>query len=125
MPSFQILSCGVTLLALGTSAVLAQEPSANPPADLPVRPYVTPKIQRQTLSNGLRAVIAEQHNAPLITIRLSIPVGSVSDPSGQPGLASAVASQLTAGVDKYSSVQLREAIEDLGGTLSVSAGSDF
>ena len=116
---------GVLSIVLSSHSAHAQGVSATPPADLAVRPYITPKIQRLTLSNGLRMVVAEQHNSPLITLRLSIPIGSVNDPGDQPGLASAVASQLTAGTDKYSSVQLREAIEDLGGTLTVGAGPDF
>ncbi len=119
------------VVALGALIVMsplfarAQGFPSAPPPDLAIRPYVPPNIVRRTLPNGLRMVIAEQHNSPLVTMRLSLPAGSVSDPSNQPGLASSVAAQFTAGTDKYTSVQLHEAVEDLGGTLGVGAGSDF
>jgi zinc protease len=62
---------------------------------------------------------------PIVTVRLGIQAGSVLDPAGQPKLAAAVASQLTAGTDKYTSLQLREAAAELGGSVGASASDDY
>ncbi len=98
---------------------------ATPPPDLPSRPFVFSKEQTKTLPNGLKIVVVESHTVPVVTLRLGLPAGSVLDPAEAPGLASAVASQMTEGTDKFNSLQLNEAVEGLGGAISVSAGADF
>jgi len=109
---------------LSSSPVQAQKPSATPPPDLPARPFVLSKEQSKTLPNGLKIVVVESHSVPVVTMRLGVLAGSVLDPSDTPGLASAVASQMTEGTDKFNSLQLKEAVEGLGGDIDVSAGRD-
>ncbi len=70
-------------------------------------------------------MVVENHRVPLVAIRLGIKAGSVLDPTDEPGLASAVASQMTAGTERRSSLELREAAERLGGTYSSTTGDDF
>lgn len=98
---------------------------AKPPADLPVKAFKLPKSVTRKLSNGLKVVFVENDRLPLVTVRMSVPAGSINDPSEAPGLASAVAGQLTAGTDRYTSLQLREEAEKLGGSIGISAGSDY
>ncbi|MGC8666966.1 MAG: M16 family metallopeptidase [Chthonomonadales bacterium] len=103
----------------------SQEFPASPPADLPARPFRMPPVFTSVLPNGLKVLVAQSRRVPLVTVRLAIPAGSVYDPASSPGLAAAVANQLTAGTDKYTSRGLREAAEKLGGSLSARAGTDF
>ena len=35
----------------------------------PPRPYHFPHVARRTLDNGLRLLVAENHNAPLVSVR--------------------------------------------------------
>ena len=113
------------LTALPAPTVQAQSSLTAPPPDLPARPFVLSKEQTRTLPNGLKIVVVESHSVPVVTLRLGLLAGSILDAPDAPGLASAVASQMTAGTDKFNSLQLREAIEGLGGTMSVSAGQDI
>src|SRR5262249_38940217 len=121
------LCCGIALSVLASPGARAAQDSfpKTPPPDLPARAFKLPNIQSKTLPNELKVVVAESHRVPLVTLRLAMRAGSVLDPSDQPGLASAVANQITAGTEKYSSLQLREAAERLGGTVGVSAAEDF
>jgi zinc protease len=119
------LSAVSALFALSaTLTAQAQSALTSPPADLPARPFVLSKEQMRTLPNGLKIVVVESHTVPVVTLRLGVAAGSVLDAADDPGLADAVASQMTAGTDKFNSLQLQEAIEGLGGSLSVTAGKD-
>lgn len=116
----------LALLAPGAPAARAQGAfPSSPPPDLPARPVTLPAIETRTLPNGLKVVVAQSSRVPLVTLRLAIPAGSAADPKDAPGLAAAVASQLTAGTDKYTSLQLKEAAERLGGSISASANDDY
>lgn len=118
------LLCG--LLAVCAPAFAWQETTpATPPPDLPARAYRLPRLDTRTLPNGLKVVVAESHRVPMVTLRMAVQAGSVQEPQELPGLASAAASQMTAGTEQYTSLQLREAAENLGGSVGVSAGDDF
>lgn len=96
----------------------------TPPPDLPARPFVLSQEHTRTLPNGLKIVVIESHSVPTVTLRLGIRAGSVLDPADSPGLAAAVAGQMTSGTDKFNSLQLQQALDGLGGSLSVSADRD-
>jgi zinc protease len=110
--------------ALAAQTVQAQSSLSAPPPDLPARPFVLSKEQTRTLPNGLKIVVVESHTVPVVTLRLGVLAGSVLDAPDAPGLASAVARQMTAGTDMFNSLQLQEAVQGLGGTISVGAGQD-
>lgn len=115
---------GLLLMALVVPGY-SQDFPASPPQDLPARPFHLPPIRTSVLPSGLKVLVAQSRRVPLVTMRLAIPAGSIYDPASSPGLAAAVANQLTAGTAKYSSRALREAAERLGGSISARAGADF
>ncbi len=45
------------------------------------------KVKDFTLANGLRVVVVERHDAPLVAFRTQIGVGSANDPAGSSGMA--------------------------------------
>ena len=45
------------------------------------------KVTTFTLSNGLQFIVAERHEAPVVSFHTYVNAGSVDDPSGQTGLA--------------------------------------
>jgi predicted Zn-dependent peptidase len=45
------------------------------------------RVTEFTLSNGLRFILLERHEAPLISFQTYVAAGSVNDPAGQTGLA--------------------------------------
>ena len=82
-----------------------------------------PRPFETTLPNGVHVMILEDHRFPLITAQIEIDgAGSMFEPAGQPGLASATARLLTEGTKTRTSQQIAEQIDSLGASLSSSAG---
>lgn len=95
----------------------APEPSAP-------RPYHFPQITRTTLPNGLRVLIAENHNAPLVSLRALIRSGADHDTAETAGLASITADLLDEGAGTRDAIRLAEDIGTLGGALGTGADWD-
>ncbi len=80
--------------------------------------------QREVLPNGMVLLVAEQRAVPIVTVSMLIQAGSVQDPAGKPGVANLVAQVLTQGTKTRTAPQISEAIEFIGGSLSVDAGQE-
>lgn len=83
-----------------------------------------PPVTRTTLENGLRLVVAEQHEVPLVEMQLLIGAGAAQDPEGRAGVAALTARTLTRGAGDRSAVELAREIESLGGEIGAGAGTD-
>src|SRR5581483_6221431 len=83
-----------------------------------------PPVTRTVLPNGLKLVVAEYHELPLVELYVIVGAGAGEDPPGKDGLAQLVASSLKRGAGGLSAEALARAIESLGGTVTVAAGSD-
>jgi zinc protease len=83
-----------------------------------------PPITRTTFDNGLRVVVAEYHELPLVEFHLIVGAGAAQDPAGKEGLAALTAGTLTRGTGKLSAEELARAIETLGGHITATAGTD-
>ncbi|MCB2206613.1 insulinase family protein [bacterium] len=77
----------------------------------------------ETLSNGLRVIVYEQHALPLAAINLVAHGGSFYD-GAFPGLAGMTAELLTKGTASRSASDIVEEIEFLGGSIGSNAGWD-
>jgi zinc protease len=96
----------------------------SPPAPAPPRPVRIPKPQETTLPNGLRVIVAEDRDMPLISARVVIASGAEVDPAGASGLADLTAELLTKGTDSRSAPEIAHAVESLGGELESGATWD-
>ena len=96
--------------------------SAPPPAE--PRPYHFPHITRTTLPNGLRVLVAENHNAPLVSLRALVRSGADHDTQHNAGLASLTADLLDEGAGNRDAIQLAEDVGTLGGALGTGADWD-
>lgn len=116
------------LLFAATSAAGAQTTAAAPkakaagPGPAPAKEVRFPAFEEKTLANGLRVVVVEQHEQPLVSLHLVVKGGKSFEPKGQPGLAGATADLLTKGTATRSAQQIAEAIDFVGGSLSTNAG---
>ena len=90
----------------------------------PPRPYKFPHVTRKTLANGLRVLIAENHNAPIVAMRTLVRSGADHDDAQHAGLASLVADLLDEGAGSRDTIQLAEHIGLLGGALGTGADWD-
>ncbi|MBI2221125.1 MAG: insulinase family protein [Acidobacteria bacterium] len=114
----------VLCLILPAPAAAQQADRSRPPALGPAPPVTPPAIQRRALSNGLRVWIVEHHEVPVVQVDLIVRSGSAADPSGKFGLASLTAAMLDEGAGARDALQLADAIDHLGASLSAGISVD-
>ena len=93
------------------------EPGA-PPAAKP------PKIERATLSNGLKIMLTERHELPLVNLRLTLDAGYAADQLGTPGVARLACTMLTNGTATRSALQISDELRLLGAQLNAHSTLD-
>lgn len=76
--------------------------------------FVAPKIAEAKLKNGLRVLIVERHDLPLVSARLVLSAGAGDVPDARPGLMSFLGSMLEQGTKKRSALQLSDDFEAIG-----------
>ncbi len=105
------------------SQTLSQNADRSKPPELGPPPSLTlPTMQKATLSNGITVVVMEKHNVPLVQINLELRVGAALESEDKIGLASLTASMLKEGAAGKSSLELADAIDYLGASISTGAG---
>ncbi|MBA3321698.1 MAG: insulinase family protein [Pyrinomonadaceae bacterium] len=110
------------LLAFNGIVVMAQQEIPPPPA-APRSPRI-PKPVEKTLANGLRVIVIERQNVPLVAASLVVKNGGEVDPKQLAGLADMTASLLTKGTEKRTAPMIAEAVEALGGSIESGARWD-
>lgn len=88
------------------------------------RPYHFPHITRVTLANGLRVLVTESRNAPLVAMRALVRSGADHDTVQTAGLASIVADMLDEGAGSRDAIRIAEDVGLLGGALGTGADWD-
>ncbi len=101
-----------------TGADRSQRPQPGTPPDGKL-----PAFQRATLASGLKLIVAERHEAPLVRFQLLVDAGYASDSLGTPGLASMAAGMLDEGTASRSALQISDELQKLGAQLAT--GSDL
>jgi zinc protease len=81
------------------------------------------KMQRGALSNGLKLILAERHELPLVSFNLVVNGGYAADQFATPGTARLTANMLDEGTRTRKALEIAEASERLGGALNT--GSDL
>lgn len=116
----------VPILAAAQETPRATEQDRSTPA--PVTPTTASSIApaaKAVLGNGLGLSLIESHRLPLVAVTLVVPQASSEDPVGKEGLADFVAAMSKEGVAGLpTAAALSDALDDIGASLSVSAGSD-
>jgi predicted Zn-dependent peptidase len=99
------------------------------PIDLTVPPTLAappalrlPPVTTRTLPNGLKLVVVEQHELPLVDVVLDVRNGGEADPSGKAGTASLAAGMLTEGTTTRSALEIADQAAYLGVRVGASSG---
>src|SRR5678816_2857896 len=100
------------LLSLPVIA-LAQTPQATPPAPAAPRSGTFPKPVEETLPNGLRVIVIERRETPLVSAQLVIKNGGEVDPNELAGLADMTANLLTKGTQTRDATKIAQEVESL------------
>ena len=83
-----------------------------------------PDLQRATLSNGLKVILAERQSIPVLNFNLLVDAGYASDQFATPGTAKLAMAMLDEGTKKRSSLQISEELALLGATLGSGSNLD-
>ncbi len=92
-------------------------------AAVPASAELTPK--RTELDNGVVLLTSEQRALPMISIELLIDAGARYDGGGQEGLANLVARLLTYGTKRRSALQISDALDFIGASLSTGCSENL
>jgi len=84
-----------------------------------------PKLQRATLSNGLKVVLAERHEVPLVNFILASDAGYASDSLTAPGTANLAMQVLTDGTHTRNALQISDEQDMLGARIRGSSNLDL
>lgn len=84
-----------------------------------------PDLKEDRLSNGLRVLVAERHEIPVVNLWLDVDAGYAADRSAAPGTARLVASLLTGGTTRRSALDISDELQMLGAQLSTGANLDL
>jgi zinc protease len=120
------LAASVAFATASPVAAPAQERARQPPPPVGAeRPSTFPTPAVVPLDNGLTVFVVEDHRQPLVSATLMIPAAGASahDPA-KAGLAAMAAALLRQGTSTRSAQEIAQTIDQVGGTLSASAGAD-
>jgi zinc protease len=122
--ALSVLSAACTPVA-GDPTDLVPVSRAEPPPPLRERPIAFPDFEEVALPNGMRLVIVPHGTQPVANLSLYVTGGASTDPPDQGGRAELAADVLTKGTTTRSAVEISEAIEGVGGSLSAWGGNDW
>jgi len=108
----------------GPTEITRTAPPREYPAVAPVGALAFPQVERATLSNGIPVVLARRTSIPQISVALTVDAGSVVDAPGAAGVHETMIDLLTQGTTTRSAEDIAVAQEQLGTSLSASAGVD-
>ena len=112
------------LLVIFAFQLKAQEADlSQKPEPLPKKEFTFPEYTVETLSNGIKVFVIEDHEQPTVALRLLIPGGNSADT--KPGVSDFMASLLTKGAAGMSALDIAQKLDGIGASVSASAGADF
>jgi zinc protease len=87
-------------------------------------PLTLPTLTRTTLTNGLKVVLAERHDVPIVQLYLMVDAGYAADSLAKPGTANLTLSMLTNGTRTRDALQISARAEILGALLGAGSTLD-
>jgi zinc protease len=96
----------------------------RPPAPGPSVSPAAPRTEERVLANGLRVIVAQTSDLPIVTATLTIRAGAASDPDRLAGLSSMTAALLPQGAAGRTASRIAAQTEALGASINADAGYD-
>ena len=84
-----------------------------------------PLIHEDKLSNGLRLLVAERHEIPVVNFWLEVDAGYAADQSAAPGTARLASSLLTGGTHRRSALEISDELQMLGAQVTAGCNLDI
>lgn len=92
----------------------------TPPAASNNSPAGAPRVFK--LANGVRVIVQENHNVPILSVRAAMLGGVITETPGNNGIANFASEMLTRGTLRRSREELTETVESLAGSLQGFSG---
>ena len=83
-----------------------------------------PALQRGSLSNGIKIIVAERHDVPVVQMSMEFPGGFSSDQGRKAGTASFAMGMLDEGAGTYDAIGIGNRSESLGAIIGTGASLD-
>jgi zinc protease len=83
-----------------------------------------PELERTTLSNGLKVVLARRPSIPQVRFDLLLDAGFAADQSGIPGTASLALAMMDEGTSHLNAIQISDRLAQVGANLSTGSKLD-
>src|SRR5262245_2277371 len=112
-----VLAAIAIVAASGQARVLDQRGTGSAPS-------LELTIVKRQLSNGLPVWILEQHELPVVQMRLQVLTGTDADPPGHYGIASLTSAMLTEGAGAPSAPAVADSLDGLFANVSASCAVD-
>jgi zinc protease len=95
-------------------------PQLGPAHDLKL-----PPLREGRLSNGLRILVAERHEIPVVNLWLDVNAGYAADQFAAPGTARLTASLLNGGTNRRTALEISDELQMLGAQLNSGCNLDM
>ncbi|NNC05420.1 insulinase family protein [Corallococcus exiguus] len=95
-----------------------------PAVPLSTKGVTLPETTSVTLKNGVRLLLVEKHELPLVSFSAWLKGGAVTDPAGKEGLAALTAELLQKGAGSRNAQQFADAVDGVGGELEIIPGRE-
>jgi zinc protease len=87
--------------------------------------FKLPKFQRATLTNGLKVILAERHDTPLVSLWMQVRAGYSADEPAKLGATMLMSAVLPGGTKSRDSLQINDELQRLGANLDAFSNLDF
>ena len=110
---------GLASVAGGQTVDRSKPPVLGPPPKVSLPPIIT-----RQLPNGLKLMVVEQHELPLVDFVLVVGSGGTMDPASKGGVANLTSSMLTEGTTSRTALEIADQIAFLGIRLGANSNWD-
>ena len=83
-----------------------------------------PKLEKAKLSNGLKLILAERHQIPVVNFWMTVDAGYAADHSADLGAARLTATLLTGGTKRRTALEISDQVQALGAQLDARSDLD-
>lgn len=118
----QRLCVSVVILALAAISSFAQK--ETPPAGGQPKPFVFPKQDTYTLSNGMRVTLVQYGAVPKVAMQTVIRAGALNERAEQRWISDMTATLLKEGTATRTAEQIARETAEMGGSIFTSAATD-
>jgi predicted Zn-dependent peptidase len=83
-----------------------------------------PRVEHAALSNGIPVLFARRGGVPVVRVAIDFDAGNAADPKTALGTQAFMLGMLDEGTDKYTSIEIAQAKENIGATISAAPSMD-